>query len=256
MFKTGIVAVALIGLVSAEVRAGTAGEVILEGFPVLRQPDPISCGPTCAAMVLRYYGVEEVGDLMRPSDLRVRLERLLPAGLEEALESRGVGATVGRGSLEDLVERLDQGRPAIVLVRINPVLWHYVVVVGYRGHPAQFRLADPYGEAYWVEGEVLDRAWAYDGDLRGNRYGGRPGDASPGESAGGILSAECERPGRARADPRPARQLEASPPPDDRARSGPDDPTRPTVRAGNPGRRPSGSWSTSTSPRPAARGRG
>ena len=91
MFKMGIVAVALIGLVSTDVRAGTAGEVILEGFPVLRQPDPISCGPTCAAMVLRYYGVEEVGDLMRPSDLRVRLERLSRPGWRRPWRVAGSG---------------------------------------------------------------------------------------------------------------------------------------------------------------------
>ncbi len=106
--------------------------------------------------------------------------------LRDALGDRGIEASVNRGSLNDVVTCLDEGRPVILLVRHRPVLWHYVVVIGHRGRPAQFLVVDPYSEAYWVDGEVLEGAWSYDGDLLGNRYEVPPGDVSAGDSVDGL----------------------------------------------------------------------
>jgi ABC-type bacteriocin/lantibiotic exporter with double-glycine peptidase domain len=141
---------------------------VLPDFTLIRQPDPISCGPTCIAMVLRHYGVAEDAATY-PQRLRPRVRMMSPQGLADALTGRGVAASVQRGDLGRLVEALDQGRPAILLVRLTPYMWHYVVAIGYQGRGERFRLADPYGLVDWIDAQALEHAWAFDGDLRGHR---------------------------------------------------------------------------------------
>src|SRR4051812_43178948 len=81
--------------------AGAAGaggpERVLERFELIRQPDPTSCGPTCVAMVLRHYSVDEAAvwaELPRPGR---RVAWMSPRGLARLLSRRGVAATVRRG---------------------------------------------------------------------------------------------------------------------------------------------------------------
>jgi len=159
-------------------QADTPGrERILARFEPLRQPDWISCGPTCAAMVLRYYGCDEsaawVG-LGRPGR---RLALMSPTGLGQLLADGGVDASVLSGGPADLTAAIDSGRPAILLARIGPLMWHYVVVIGYRD--GAFLLADPLGRHSWVDVAALDLSWSFDGDLEGRAIGGGPGSQSP-----------------------------------------------------------------------------
>jgi Peptidase C39 family len=149
--------------------ADAVPERVLRDFPLIRQPDPISCGPACAAMVLRYYGAAVDDAVAHPLRLRARFRLMAPAGLAAALSDRGVVARVQRGDRDRVVEVLDQGRPPILLVRISPSMWHYVVATGYQGRGRRFRLADPYGEVYWVDAQDLERSWAFDGTLKGGR---------------------------------------------------------------------------------------
>src|SRR5687768_832404 len=106
---------------ACEGEAGGSGRV-LERFELIRQPDATSCGPTCAAMVLRHYSAGEAavwGELPRPGR---RVAWMSPRGLARLLSRRGVAATARRGDLPDLMAAVDDGRPPIVLVRLGPMM--------------------------------------------------------------------------------------------------------------------------------------
>jgi hypothetical protein len=120
-------------------------------------------------MILRYYGRDESTAWAEPSRLSRRLALMSPHGLQRLLIDGGVSAAVLRGEIADLITAIDSGRPAILLVRTDPLMWHYVVVIGYRG--GAFLLADPYGRLAWVDETALDLSWSFDGVLEGRPVG-------------------------------------------------------------------------------------
>jgi hypothetical protein len=146
----------------------------LGDFPLIRQPDLTCCGPTCVAMELRYYGADPVVVPLPAGELRFRVRMMSPQGLAEDLAHHGIAARVQRGDLGLLVRAIDQGRPPILLVRLSPYMWHYVVAIGYQDRGRRFHLADPLGTVSWIDAEDLERAWAFDGDLKGHCLEDRP----------------------------------------------------------------------------------
>jgi hypothetical protein len=164
-----------------------SAERVLDDFPLIQQPDPTSCGPTCVAMELRYYGADRVSVPPSAGELRFRVRMMSPQGLAEDLARHGITARVDRGDLGLLVTAIDQGRPPILLVRLSPYMWHYVVAVGYQGRGQRFRLADPLGRMSWIDAEDLERAWAFEGDLKGRRLE----DQRCGVCNGGGLVQKC-----------------------------------------------------------------
>ena len=155
----------------------TAEGKTLKNFPLYKQPDKISCGPTCCSMVLSYYGIcagfrtlqkQTKSRLLKIGAIQVGFT--FPSKVEKALEAFGVGATVYQaGCSEHIQQMIDQSRPPILLVRSSRKTWHYVVAIGYdKSH--SILVSDPAGHQYWLSWDVLDRAWRFDGDLRGNSY--------------------------------------------------------------------------------------
>lgn len=152
-------------------------------FPTYKQPDGISCGPTCCRMVLRYYGIRAGIEplktaagtrLLTTSTTRVGLT--VPSGIRAALNRYGVSSTVGvmrRGGLTSVKSLIDQDRPPILLVRSGTKTWHYIVVVGYRKAGAEFEFVDPSGIRDWLSAKKLDLGWTFSGDYSGNRIQGR-----------------------------------------------------------------------------------
>lgn len=158
----------------------TGNSRTLPDFPTLTQPDDISCGPTSAAMVLRWYGIDagiercktksgtrwlELGDF--------KVGMTMPSGLADCLNSFGVPSRVVGANNDDIVRYIDQGRPPILLVRSGVKTWHWLVVIGYYDDGARFKLSDPAGHQWTINQGTLDAAWTFSADLEGNATGGR-----------------------------------------------------------------------------------
>jgi len=153
-------------------------------FPVYQQPDGISCGPTCCAMVLRHYDVRAgIGPLKTAAGTRwfsagsVRIGLTFPSGIRAALNRYGVSSTVGvmkRGGLSSVKSLIEKNRPPILLVRSGEYTWHYIVVVAYDATRDIYKIADPSGKKYWIRGQQLDLGWTFQGNYAdGTRYQGR-----------------------------------------------------------------------------------
>jgi hypothetical protein len=87
------------------------------------------CGGASVAMVLRYWGDDSVdarsfAPLVDDSARGIRAKVLT-----DQVRSLGWRAVAFRGSLGELGRQIGRGRPVIVLLRVSPERYHYVVVV-------------------------------------------------------------------------------------------------------------------------------
>ena len=87
------------------------------------------CAAYAAAYLLRHWGEAADGEALFP-ELK-RPFGFVPAGsIADVLERHGHPAKACRGSIDTLKQRLTEGHPIIVFIRI-PGDTHYAVVVGY-----------------------------------------------------------------------------------------------------------------------------
>lgn len=135
------------------------------------QPDDITCGPTSALMVLRYYGKSPSLDEIKRKTRTVWYSRqgrdigmTAPAYVQVALQSYGLKSILTNGDIRRLKHLVALGKPCIVLVRSGEWSWHYVVVVGYdRGF---IYYANPSNGMVEGLAEVyFERAWNWRSDL-------------------------------------------------------------------------------------------
>ncbi len=174
--------------------AAESSGVLLSGFPVMKQPDAISCGPTCCSMLLSYYGVA-VGVSKLKEIAGTRLFKMgddevgftWPSKVQKSLSTYGLANTLKKeAQLADVVQAVEENRPPIILVRSSRKTWHYTVVIGHR-HARLFKLADPLGYTYWLSARTLENAWAFQGDLRGNPITGNSCKLCAGHGKVGFL---------------------------------------------------------------------
>lgn len=169
-----VLTAAVNGIVNGQGFTFVASESKLPFPDVIKQPDQISCGPTAVAMVLKYYGINAgIGPLKTAAHTRIieagdfHMGFTTPAGIKDALQSRGVEARIVENSgPRDLIAAIDEGKPPILLVRSGRGTWHYIVVTGYMNGGDPFRIHDPGGDVYWITSEDLERTWRFSGDLR------------------------------------------------------------------------------------------
>ena len=174
--------------------AASPAGILLANFPIMKQPDRISCGPTCCSMLLQYYGVvvgvpqlKEIAgtSLFKMGDGEVGFT--WPSKVQKSLTQFGLQTTLKKdASLDDLVASVEDNRPPIVLVRSSRKTWHYTVVIGHRRGQI-FKLADPLGYTYWISARTFQNAWAFDGDLRGNAITGKSCKLCQGNGKVGLL---------------------------------------------------------------------
>jgi ABC-type bacteriocin/lantibiotic exporter with double-glycine peptidase domain len=96
--------------------------------PTRRQPDDVSCLPTCVLAVLEFLGREiEFADALRychttavGSDVDLAVQGLTAAGFDADLQQSG--------SLDDLSEWIAEGQPPIVALSLGDGWSHTVVV--------------------------------------------------------------------------------------------------------------------------------
>lgn len=174
-------------------RAGHAG-VLLPDFPVMKQPDSISCGPTCCSMLLHYYGLA-VGINKLKEIAGTRLFKMgddevgftWPSKVQKSLTTFGLATTMKtEAKLDDVVTSVEENRPPIVLVRSSRKTWHYTVVIGHRLGRV-FKMADPLGYTYWLTARTFQDAWAFNGDLRGKPITGKDCKICGGNGKVGLL---------------------------------------------------------------------
>ena len=148
----------------------------IHAFPLLKQPDHITCGPTSATMLLNYYGcdltIDEVKKRTKTQWIAYKGESIgmtSPDLILHALNHFNISAKIYRTDVDRIKYFISQHRPPILLVRSGLKTWHYVVAIGY--DQQDFILADPAnGNLRKISLKVLQNAWLFNGDLRGVKY--------------------------------------------------------------------------------------
>jgi hypothetical protein len=128
--------------------------------------EPRLCGPYALAAVLDFLGVE--------SDPEEMAERIYSPGaggtltMDLVLESgrRGVEAKQVKGTLESLHQELENGLPAIALLRYpgtGGTPGHFVVVTGHSMQPRGFFLLWGDGRLSWMDDDRFKGFWSGSG---------------------------------------------------------------------------------------------
>jgi len=105
----------------------------IENVPFYPQPSG-QCGPESLAAVLNFYGADLNPDRIAQAVYREDLRGAV--GLDMVLYARNQGYEAGffRGTLKDIIQAVDRGRPLIIMVDYGAsrlVKSHYLVVIGY-----------------------------------------------------------------------------------------------------------------------------
>jgi predicted double-glycine peptidase len=150
--------------------------VYVNGVTPIRQDRDFTCGPACLAAVATHWGVSpaqfKASATASPRDFTARDLQALAARL-------GLQAFVYGGSMADLRENLDKGRPVIAMIsmplppqgdlitaemlalwnEVGPLPAHWVVVVGMIGQKWVI-LDDPQSGPLAVRTDRFQRWWA------------------------------------------------------------------------------------------------
>jgi hypothetical protein len=118
----GALAISGVGRAASPLWASSRPATLLADFPVLRQPDAISCGPTCVAMLLQYYGIGvDIEDVKKTAGTRIlkiggdEIGFTWPSKIREALLEHGLEAELVReAELRDVAALVDPNRPPIL----------------------------------------------------------------------------------------------------------------------------------------------
>lgn len=159
----------------------SGGNRTLANFGLLQQPDSNSCGPTSAAMVLRWYGINAGIERCKTKAGTRWLEfnnfkvgMTLPSGMVNCFDAFGLPVTTYKGNVDSVVRFIDQNRPPILLVRSGVKLWHWMVAIGYENGGSHIIFADPGDQSHRrISRGKLEAAWKFSADLDGNPTGGR-----------------------------------------------------------------------------------
>ena len=129
----------------ADVKAQDGWQLV-DGVPLIRQPNPHECGPAALAMVLRRWGVAaHVAQVARETGTSG--QSVAAGALRDEARRRGLQAFLIRGEWDDLVHEVGSDRPVLVgLIQRytnDRAYAHYEVVVGINARSQQLLLLDP-----------------------------------------------------------------------------------------------------------------
>jgi ABC-type bacteriocin/lantibiotic exporter with double-glycine peptidase domain len=131
---------------------------------VLEQPSGVTCGHTCAAMLLKHYGKGVELEKYYGSE-----KKLYPYNLCDLLNENGLQSKLIYGDLDRLKKIVSQDKPCIVVLRVDERMWHYVIVDGYE--ESSFSIIDPDGgRRYIMEKDKFYKCWSWSMDLNGKEY--------------------------------------------------------------------------------------
>ena len=144
------------------------------------QPDDITCGPTCVAMLLRHHGikveVEDVKDITKTVWFSMDdkdLGMTLPSYISSAISHYGLKPLQSTGRISSLKAVVAGNGPSIVLVRSGEYSWHYVLVIGYDRECIYF-VNPSIGAVEGLSEPEFLAAWDWSGDLQGRDCGPAP----------------------------------------------------------------------------------
>lgn len=146
---------------------------LIKNFPLIQQPDDITCGPTSVQMVLKSRGISTTLDQVK-SETKTEwivygdkhLGMTSPDYIPRAMNAFGLPAKMRSGQLHHVKHYVGKGDPVIVLLRSGKLTWHYVVVVGY--DEKTITVADPgYGDLRVMSVQDFESAWQFTSDMRG-----------------------------------------------------------------------------------------
>jgi hypothetical protein len=145
----------------------------LKNFPLISQPDNVTCGPTACQMVLKYYGKEiSIDDIRKQAKIDLwtqgdkKIGGALPVFIKIALNHYDVPCKLEYGNLDKLKFYIDQERPSIVLVRSDSFMMHWVVVIGYT--QKEIIIAEPgNGTRCVLDNDTFKGCWTFKTDMEG-----------------------------------------------------------------------------------------
>ena len=120
-----------VGLVPDEQKEGDTH--VIRNVPFHPQED-FQCGPASLAAVLNYWGVSVTPERVARDIYSSSAKGTLNIDMLLYAQSRGLAASQYSGRLDDLREKIDSGRPLIVLVDYGFSIIqanHYMVIIGY-----------------------------------------------------------------------------------------------------------------------------
>ncbi len=137
---------------------------------VIQQQDAVSCGPACAEMLLRDFGISNVSQevIAQLTGVPVNVQALAQvlnqlAGLGERMWIGGGFAIEGAEEAEVLAVLISTGSWIAELRETGKRLGHLVVVDGYDGE-GRIRIRDPWeGTRYKIEPEEFLNCWTLQG---------------------------------------------------------------------------------------------
>jgi ABC-type bacteriocin/lantibiotic exporter with double-glycine peptidase domain len=112
------------------------GTHIIRNVPFYPQED-FQCGPASLAAVLNFWGISVTPEQVAKDIYSNSAQGTLNIDMLLYAQSRGLAAFQYRGRMEDLREKVDGGRPLIVLVDYGFSILqanHFMVIVGYNEH--------------------------------------------------------------------------------------------------------------------------
>lgn len=115
-----------------KIRVYQNGSKLIENVPFFRQGSDNTCGQAVISMVVNFWGIKT--DYQTLVDQENRFNLATSAGmLSSSLRKKGlVAQDFRKGTLTNLLDEVNQGRPTIVLLDFGNVQSaHYVVVLGY-----------------------------------------------------------------------------------------------------------------------------
>ena len=152
---------------------------------ILRQPDDITCGPTCVTMILLEHGIEcNVEGIRRRTKTNwfhykgKMIGATLPQMMSRTLNEYGIENEIIQGSLATLKSYVSENRLCIVHMRSGEAMWHFVIVYGYTD--THMKIADPSGEMYEMPLENFLGCWSWKTDMQGNECGSLMADLMKG----------------------------------------------------------------------------
>jgi len=107
--------------------------IVINGVPFVKQ-EPLKCGPAALASVLLFYGYPASADDIAAEVYSGKLRGTLISDLENYARSRNFKTAIGQGTVDQLKQYLDSGKP--VIVAVDTGFWriskpHYLLVYGY-----------------------------------------------------------------------------------------------------------------------------
>jgi hypothetical protein len=149
-------------------------EYEIKDFPLMVQPDGVTCGPVAAQMVLKYYGkdisLKEVRKVAK-TDVYIKgdieIGGTAPEYEKIALDYFGVPCKFKSMKLNELKWHVSENRPVLVVVRSGENMWHWIVATGYTAETVIF--SDPADGKRWeYSNERFNNCWSFKADMEGN----------------------------------------------------------------------------------------